>query len=231
MRKLGTKVRDARVNVREKQRILSQAIMGGSAERGSVEHKDLSAAAALSREELRTAQEELIKARKNLPPGSFDPSVEAEAGAEGINMSPELKRRPQGSEGERRPQGRTLGHSIGVEYQKCQGLAQFRNGERRESSLSNLALPADERGARFTKKARKAIPESVIEEIRMRNLLDTKLHERALEILAANRARWKQEGVLGTLPEFITPPPPVNQKPMKQKFRIPKPADTRPTEL
>jgi hypothetical protein len=223
LKRLGAKLRDARLNARAQQKALSKAIMEGTADRGSKEHRELSAAAAGARDELRVAQEELMRARKKLPPGIIDPSIQEEAGVEAaLSSSPEQRHRPP---------GRTLGHSIGVEYQKCQALAQLRNGERRETSLSNLALPADERGARFTKKARKAIPQSVIDEIRSRNLLDTKLHERALEILARNRDKWTEDGSLGKLPVLPPLPPPSNQNKPKQKFRIQKPTDARPTEL
>ena len=223
LRKLGAKVRDARLNARDKQKSLSQAIMDGTADRGSKEHRELTAAAAMARDELRTAQEEMMKARRSLPPGVVDPSIQEEVGGEvKASLSPEQRHRPP---------GRVMGHSIGVEYQKCQSLAQLRNGERRESSLSNLALPADERGARFTKKARKAISQAVIDEIRSRNLLDTKLHERALEILGENREKWTHEGILGKLPEVAPSSPPQSQNKPKQKFRISKPADGKPTEL
>lgn len=222
LKSLGVKVRQARVNARDQQKALSKAIMEGSANRGSKEHRELSAAAARARDELRSAQEELMKARRNLPPGLIDPSIQEEAGVDLRLLPPEKHQRVP---------GRVLAHSIGLEYQKCQALAQTRNTERRENSLSNLALPADERGARFTKKARKAIPQSVIDEIRSRNLLDTKLHERALEILDKNRERWANEGVLGKLPEAASSPPPSSQNKPKIRFRIQKPADARPTEL
>lgn len=68
---------------------------------------------------------------------------------------------------------------------------------------------------------------------RSRNLIDVALHERAQKILAANRNRWRDQGLLEELPPKVEPDP----RRMKQhhkgkhgdkvKFRIPKPQSDR----
>lgn len=97
---------------------------------------------------------------------------------------------------------KTLGQSLGAEFQKCAKRAQTRNLSRKKTSMLNLRLN-DYRQVYFDKEDRKRIPEAVIEEIRKLNALDVRLHQRSLEMLQQRRQQLAAAGSLQALPPVL----------------------------
>ena len=90
---------------------------------------------------------------------------------------------------------------------KCAASAQAKARTKRLMTLRKLVQPAAGVAGggvmvRFSKEARKRIPEATLEHIREANRLDTRLHEAARALYATRRAALLRDGRIQALPQL-----------------------------
>jgi len=96
---------------------------------------------------------------------------------------------------------------LGEAFMKCAASAQAKARTKRLMTLRKLVQPAAGVAGggvmvRFSKEARKRIPEATLERIREANRLDTRLHEAARALYARRRAALLREGRVQALPRL-----------------------------
>ena len=114
---------------------------------------------------------------------------------------------------------------LGENFMRCSANAQAKARTKRLMTLRKLVRPAAGVAGggvmvRFSKEARKRIPEATLEHIREANRLDTQLHEAARALYATRRAALLWDGrvqALPRLPEKFKPKLPEGQEKWLQR--------------